>query len=67
MLKKAVPGTYRFRTNYFASHQPQLTGPTVAILSITTNFLRPEQRTSVTLVRLNNTKDNGEIGSVVIE
>ena len=67
IVKRAARGTYRFKTNYFASHMPQLTGPTVAILTITTNFLRPEQRTVTTLIRLNEAKDNGEIGSVTIE
>ena len=44
VLKKGWKGLYRFKTNYFASHQPQLTGPTVAILTITTNFCRPRAK-----------------------
>lgn len=67
VIKKAYKGTYRFKTNYFASHMPSLTGPTVAILSFTTNFLRPQQHTVYTLIRLNEAKDNGEIGSVAVQ
>ena len=67
VVKKAMRGLYRFKTNHFASHMPSLTGPTVAILTITTNFLRPSQSTVCTLIRLNEPKDNGEIGSVTID
>jgi Ca-activated chloride channel family protein len=66
VLKRAYPGTYKIKTNYFSSHQASLTGPTTVILSITTNFGRENQKTATTLVRLNESKDNGEIGSVTI-
>jgi hypothetical protein len=67
VIKRAAKGLYRFKTNYFASHMPQLTGPTVAILTLTTNFLRDDQTSVTTLIRLNESKDNGEIGSISIQ
>jgi len=44
MLKKAFPGDYRMTTNYFGgSVSSSLTGPTTLLLSIFTNYGRPNQ------------------------
>jgi hypothetical protein len=66
VLKRALPGKYRIKTNYFSSSAPTLTGPCVAIVTIYTNFCRPNQTMVNTLIRLNEAKDNGEIASVTI-
>jgi hypothetical protein len=64
MLKKAIPGKYVVKTNYFASHQASLTGPTTILLNIFTNFGRPNQTQQTTTVRLTESKDNAVIGEV---
>jgi len=67
MVKKAYPGTYNVKTNYFGSSQASLTGPTTLLLSIFTNYGRPTQECQMSTIRLQESKDNNLIGSITID
>src|SRR5262245_18239102 len=44
MVKRAMAGEYKMATNYFGGNQQSsLTGPTTLLLSIFTNYARPNQ------------------------
>jgi len=67
MVKKAYPGTYVCKSNYFGSSQASLTGPTTLLLALFTNYGRPTQQCQMSTIRLQGTKDNNEIGSITID
>eukprot|EP01122_Echinamoeba_exundans_P007381 TRINITY_DN225_c0_g3_i1.p1 TRINITY_DN225_c0_g3~~TRINITY_DN225_c0_g3_i1.p1 ORF type:complete len:1227 (+),score=276.64 TRINITY_DN225_c0_g3_i1:54-3734(+) len=66
MLKKAFPGEFRAWTNYFAMHSATLTGPSSIILKIFVNWGRESQQEYVTLTRLQESKNNAQLGSITI-
>jgi hypothetical protein len=66
MIKKAFPGEFRAWTNYFAMHSATLTGPSSIILKIFVNWGREGQQEYVTLTRLQESKNNAQLGSITI-
>jgi hypothetical protein len=67
MLKVAPPGLFKITTNYFGGQEvSSLTGPTTLLLSIFTNYGRPNQTANLTTIRLQGARDNNEIGSITI-
>ena len=66
MLKKAMEGKYVIKSNYFSSSRASLTGPTTLLLSIFTNYGRPNQTLQKSLIRLQEAKDNNVIGSITV-
>lgn len=66
MIKKSFPGVFRAWTNYFAMHTATLTGPSSIILKIFVNWGRANQEEYVTLTRLQESKNNADLGSITI-
>jgi len=67
MVRNAYPGTYVVKTNYFSSSQASLTGPTTLLLGLFTNYGRPNQEVQMTTIRLQEAKDNNEIGRITVD
>jgi tetratricopeptide (TPR) repeat protein len=66
LLRQAMPGTYTIQANYFGSSQQQLTGAVTLLATIYTNFGRQDEQRRTITVRLNQTKEVVEIGTVEI-
>ncbi len=66
VLKKAIPGNYTIKANYFASHQQSLCGPCTVIVNIFTNYARPEEKKQVLTLRLEESGEDSLIGEITI-
>lgn len=64
MIRKAKPGVYRVFAHYYGSHQTTLLGPVTITAKVFTNFGRPNQKQEVLTLRLNEQKENAEIGAI---
>lgn len=65
MLKKAIEGTYKVRCRYYSSQAQTLTGGTTVLLSVFTNYGRPELEEAQTItVRLQTNCDIIDVGEV---
>lgn len=63
-VRRARPGRYAVKANYYGSREQGLSGPTTVQATIITNFGRPqEQRRSLTL-RLEEAKEVVDVGEV---
>jgi len=65
--KKAPAGKYRVLSNYYASHQQKLTGPTTVTATIFTNWGRENEESQTMSLRLEKAKDNHEIGCIEVK
>jgi uncharacterized protein YfaP (DUF2135 family) len=64
VLRRAMPGRYLIKANFYGSRAQQLTGPTTVQATIITNFGRPDERRQVLTLRLTEAKDVVEVGGV---
>jgi uncharacterized protein YfaP (DUF2135 family) len=67
MLKKLMPGEYKIQAHFYGSRDQKLIGPTTVQATIITHFGRAdEKRQSITL-RLKDTKEMVDIGTVTLK
>ncbi|KAL6071595.1 VIT domain-containing protein [Balamuthia mandrillaris] len=65
MIRKAPQGTYKIRAKYFASRSQTITGGTTILLSVFTNYGRPEQEKSQLItIRLQESHNIIDVGEV---
>ena len=67
MLKSAMPGKYVVSAKYYASHRQDLAGATSVLLNLTYDFGRPEEKSSLTAIRLNENKEKIQVGEFFVE
>lgn len=63
MLKKAVPGEYTVTVLYYGTRRQVLSGETTLLLTLTTDFGRPEQKEQRTTMRLKQAKETVRVGT----
>jgi len=64
VLKKAMPGRYQIKTNYFASHAPALTGGVTLQVEIFTNYGRANEKRRAITLRLQDPREFFVVGEV---
>lgn len=64
--KKALAGTYKIVSNYFASHQQKLTGPVTVTATVFTDWGRPNEKSRTLSLRLEKAKDRVMIGEMTM-
>jgi len=64
MVKKALPGKYQIKVNYYGSRQQKMAGPTTVMLQIFTNYGRPNETKQEITLRLSDIKEVVEVGEV---
>eukprot|EP00727_Mastigamoeba_balamuthi_P010003 m51a1_g5625 hypothetical protein (1742) ;mRNA; r:781726-791858 len=64
MCRNAFNGNYKIRAKYYASHQQNLSGGTTILLTIYTNFSRPEEHYELITIRLAQSTDIVDVGDV---
>lgn len=64
MVKKALPGKYQIKVNYFGSRQQKMAGPTTVMLQIFTNYGKPNETKQEITLRLSDIKEVVEVGEV---
>eukprot|EP00727_Mastigamoeba_balamuthi_P011668 m51a1_g7123 hypothetical protein (964) ;mRNA; f:137753-141576 len=67
MCRNAAGGKYKIRAQYYSSHQQSLSGSTTILLSIYTNFSRPDEHYELTTIRLARSTDIVDVGDVDIK
>ncbi len=65
--KKAPSGKYSVLSNYYASHQQKLTGPTTVTATVFTNWGRPNEASQTMSLRLEKAKDKHAIGVIEVK
>ncbi len=63
-LRRAVPGTYRVRAKYFSSRRQDLSGATTLLLTLFTDYGRPNEVERFLTLRLSEPKDIVDVGEV---
>lgn len=64
LIRKAMPGKYSVRTKYYGSSSQKAMGPTTVQATVITNFGRPNEKRSFLTLRLRESKEMAEIGTV---
>ena len=59
-----MPGKYPIQANYYGSRQQELTGPCTVQATVYTDFGRPTEKKQCLTLRLVETKEVVDIGSV---
>lgn len=67
LLKKAFPGDYKVKVNYFGDRQQRVTGSTTVYVDMYTNFGRPNEKKQSTILKLDRTKDVIDVGSLTFK
>jgi hypothetical protein len=65
-LRKLMPGQYAIQANFFGSRQQALVGPTTVHATVITNFGRPDEKRQYLTLRLTDTKQVVDIGTVTL-
>jgi hypothetical protein len=66
MRKTLDRGTYKILSNYFASRQTALTGPTTVSVTVYTDWGTLSEKRRVLTLRLDKPKEKCAIGDVVL-
>jgi Ca-activated chloride channel family protein len=62
MLKRALPGKYQIKANYYGNRQQILAGATTIQATLFTNFGKPNQQQQAITLRLKETKEVVDVG-----
>ena len=63
-VRKAMPGKYIIKANFFGSRQQTLSGPTTLQATVITNFGRADETRKVITLRLTDAKETIEVGAI---
>ena len=66
MVRRAMPGKYTIKANFYGSSQQTLTGGTTIQATVITNYGRANEKRQAMTLRMKTKKDNFEIGSITI-
>jgi Ca-activated chloride channel homolog len=66
LLRRARPGTYAVRANFFGSRSQQLLGTTTVQATVFTDYGRPTERRQALTLRLADERETYDVGSVTI-
>jgi Ca-activated chloride channel family protein len=64
MVRRARPGLYRVKANYYGSRAQGLAGPTTVQATVITDFGRPEEKRRSVTLRLTEARDVVDVGEV---
>ncbi len=67
LLKKALPGDYKVKVNYFGDRQQRVTGSTTVYVDMYTNYGKPNEKKQSTILKLDRTKDVIDVGSLTFK
>jgi Ca-activated chloride channel family protein len=67
LVRRALPGTYEVKANYFGSRAQSLVGPTTVQATVITHFGRDSERRKALTLRLNEAKEVVDVGAVRFE
>lgn len=65
-IRKAQPGKYTIKANYYGTNQATLTGGTTIQLTLITNFGRPNEKREAITVRVTTKEEVVDIGEITI-
>lgn len=65
-IRKAMPGKYKIKANYYGTSQATLTGGTTIQLTLITNFGRADEKREAITVRVTAKKEIVDIGEITI-
>ena len=66
VLRKAVPGDYQIKAHYYGSHQQSLTGACTVLVSVFTDYGRPQEKRRLLTLRLDRPSNEEVVGQVTI-
>lgn len=64
ILRRAMTGAYKVQSNYYGTRQQSLTGGTTVQATVITDWGRPTEKKQYLTLRLRDTRDTVDIGSV---
>ncbi|MBX3169930.1 MAG: DUF2135 domain-containing protein [Candidatus Eremiobacteraeota bacterium] len=66
VLRKAMPGDYEIKAHYYGSHQQSLTGACTVLVSVFTDYGRPQEQRQLLTLRLDRPSNEETVGKVTI-
>ncbi len=66
VLRRAYPGEYKVLAHYYGSHQQTLTGSCTVIVTVFTNYARPNEQRQTLMLRLDKPSNEVLVGRVEI-
>ena len=66
-LRKAMPGKYQIKAKYFSNRSPELTGGVTLKVDIYTHYGTAREKHQTITVRLKESKDIVDLGSIIME
>ena len=66
VLRRAFPGPYQIKANYYGSHQQTLCGPCTVTVNVFSNYCRTNEKKQVMTLRLEESGQDIIVGEVVI-
>jgi Ca-activated chloride channel family protein len=67
LLKKLMPGDYKIQAHFYGSRDQKLIGPTTVQATIITHFGRADEKRQAITLRLKDTKEMVDIGTVTLK
>lgn len=66
VLRKAMPGDYEIKAHYYGSHQQSLTGSCTVLVSVFTDYGRPQEKRQLLTLRLDRPSNEETVGKITI-
>ena len=66
VLKVCEPGDYTIKAHYYGSHQQTVAGPCTVVVTVFTNYARPNEEREVLTLRLDQASDDVIVGTINI-
>ncbi len=66
VLRKAIPGDYEIKAHYYGSHQQSLTGACTVLVSVFTDYARPQEKRQLLTLRLDRPSSQETVGKITI-
>lgn len=66
VLRKAMPGDYEIKAHYYGSHQQSLLGPCTVLVSVFTDYGRPQEKRQLLTLRLDKPSNEVSVGKITV-
>ncbi|MBN9417246.1 MAG: DUF2135 domain-containing protein [Candidatus Eremiobacteraeota bacterium] len=66
VLRKAMPGDYEIKAHYYGSHQQTLTGSCTILVTVFTDYGRPQEKRQLLTLRLDRPASEETVGKITI-
>ena len=66
VLRKAMAGDYEIKAHYYGSHQQSLTGACTVLVSVFTDYGRPQEKRQLLTLRLDRPSNQETVGKITI-